>query len=321
MSIKLAISTVRATPVTADWNAWNTKYGRYPDVAMYFQALGPPTPEPLMYSAAITDCVNFGMVPNVAWSTSTSVDLSTVPGGSLDSQLDSSATTIEASALTEVQCRLWHEFNAPGNPWGPNVAAHPSNPSDATFIAALQYAVTRMRQTTSKIKFVWCADLWTAAGASSGHNQDPTPRWPGSSYVDIIGWDGYSTTGYSPSFDNALAGTEANYSTIMGLSGASGIPFQISESGTGVQSQKKTWYHDAILGGGGLLAKYPNINQFAVFDRDTDGSYRVDVWNPGPSYPVPTLATNTGDVYDPIAHAAFESLIARRPFVDYAPGA
>lgn len=132
--------------------------------------------------------------------------------------------------------RPMHEMN--GN-WG-YAWQTAQGTNAAAYVAAFQRMVTVIRAAAPNISIFWCPNIWSAGGVP-----DPTPWFPGTGYVDWVGFDGYNqnTGSYSSPaslFDDTMA-------TVTGL--APGKPVGIGETGCAAPTGspgKAAWITDLL---------------------------------------------------------------------------
>jgi len=111
----------------------------------------------------------------------TGVSLAAIASGQYDAYLRSYASAVKAFGA-RVILSFGHEMNGTWYSWGYQQT------SPAMFVAAWRHIVTMFRQQgADKVTWLWTVNVIdTAAGIPS-----PAPWWPGSSYVNWVGIDGY----------------------------------------------------------------------------------------------------------------------------------
>lgn len=132
-----------------------------------------------------------GMIPEITWeprSDFSTITYSGINSGTYDAYITTSADELKAFGQP-IFLRPFHEFNGSWMPWSLN-----SNGADATADADFIQAWRRMRrifreQGATNVKFIWCFANATVPKASWNY---PTAAYPGDSYVDWIGFDGYN---------------------------------------------------------------------------------------------------------------------------------
>lgn len=161
---------------TSGLTAFEAKTGTRPNVAVYYSGWLEP-----FQSRFAAELAGRGVVPLVQIDPE-GIDLSSIVNGKYDSYLK----TFAQSILTfghPVIISFGHEMNGNWYSWGNGKT------SPATFVAAWQHMVKAFRS--------WGADnvtwLWTINSVAGGPGPAATPQawWPGASYVDWVGIDGY----------------------------------------------------------------------------------------------------------------------------------
>lgn len=135
---------------------------------------------------------------NLNWASGNAgvVPFSTITGGSYDTWLEGIGSAIAAFGKPVI-LTFAHEFNTGGQyPWSWQGASNFSVQSGtggailtpAQWIAGWEYVRNKIRSTAGG----WDVWIW-APGASQigGSVESPAAYWPGSSYVDMVGLDGY----------------------------------------------------------------------------------------------------------------------------------
>jgi hypothetical protein len=126
-------------------------------------------------------------LPLLAWEPS-GVRFTDVTDGSEDGYLQQVATSMLAFPYT-VYVRPWPEMNANWSTWQPTPGGNkPDGGTPAQFIAAWRYLVSFFRSRgVTNLKFVFDPDSSTYSD-----NTPISTIWPGTSYVDVLGMDGYN---------------------------------------------------------------------------------------------------------------------------------
>lgn len=171
------------TNLSATYIAWNQDFSTYA-------------------GGFITKCNSNGLVPFVElepWNSGPNWNVtplfSDITSGTYDTWLQSIGTFI---ANTGKECILTfaHEMNVSGQyPWsqgdtgsGPGGGALTA----AEWILGWKYVHDKVNSTANGLaKWMWACSAWTG-----GTTIDPSPWWPGASYVDYVGIDGYPNTQY-----------------------------------------------------------------------------------------------------------------------------
>jgi hypothetical protein len=206
-----------------------------------------------------------------------------IASGAYDKQITDFALSVKSqlSPYGRTLVRPFWEFNYEGSEW--NDVNYGNNAAD--FVAAWQHFVNIFRQNNvTNVKW-----LWNPIRIGSSQAQNPTPYYPGSSYVDWIGTDAYPKNSYLTLYQ--LATTSGSgisfdwYDTFKSY----GKPMMFGETGvlpenkysSGAQT-RATWWNDALTE---LINQMPDVRAVEYFDSNTT----ADDWE----YDAP--GTTTGD--------------------------
>jgi mannan endo-1,4-beta-mannosidase len=152
--------------------------------------------------------------------------------GKYDHYLRSYASAVKAFGAPVI-LSFDHEMNGSWYPYGYRHA------SPAAFVAAWRHIVTVFRQQGTR-NVIW---LWTVNIVNTYNNKipDPAPWWPGSSYVNWVGIDGYYyTTKWT--FDSLFGPTIADIRRI------TNDPILISETGAASAADQTAKISDLFAG-------------------------------------------------------------------------
>jgi mannan endo-1,4-beta-mannosidase len=158
-------------------NAFTRTTGAKPDVVMYYSGWFVPFKAVFAATAAKN-----GAVPLVQMDPD-NVSVAAIAQGKYDAYLFSYAEAVRAYRHPVIMS-FGHEMNGYWYPWGYK------DTSPATFVAAWRHIVKLFR-TLGAQNVTW---LWTVNiinDSHGGHIPRPDPWWPGSSYVNWVGIDGY----------------------------------------------------------------------------------------------------------------------------------
>jgi mannan endo-1,4-beta-mannosidase len=193
--------------------------GKQPDLAPYYSSWGEP-----FAAAFATTAARHGAAPLVQINPA-HVQLTAITAGRYDGYLRQFADAVRAYRH-RVIIGFGHEPNGYWFSWGY------SHATAASFVAAWRHIVNVFRaQGTSNVTWLWTINIIDTKGGI----QPPAPWWPGSSYVNWVGIDGYY---YEPSWTFApLFGP-----TIKAVRALTRDPILISETAAGnaVQPTKIT---------------------------------------------------------------------------------
>lgn len=222
-------------------SAFTATTGVSPNVLMYYS----PWLEPFQASFAAEAARN-GARPLVQINP-TNTSLASIASGQYDTYLSTYAKAVQAYGHPVI-LSFGHEMNGHWYSWGY------SHTSSRVFVAAWRHVVTLFRQLgVTNVTWMWTVNIIDSIGGILS----PGPWWPGSSYVDLVGIDGYY---YQPSWTFAsLFGP-----TIAAVRGLTRDPIVIAETGAAVDQPAKIADLFAGIHLYGLLG-------FVWFDASADG--------------------------------------------------
>jgi mannan endo-1,4-beta-mannosidase len=196
--------------------------------------------------------------------------------GSENARLDAEAAAAKAYPHA-VYIRPWAEMNGDWQDFQPTASGSAEfGGTPAQFIAAWQYVVDRFRQDgATNVKWVFNPTSDTYAETT-----DVRTIWPGSSYVDVLGMDGYNWGN-----GNGLVWTAftdifyEQYTRLTGLDATA--PVWICEFGSkepqlndgaavDTGDSKAQWYRDALA-----TTAFPRITALVAFDADKERDWQV----------------------------------------------
>jgi hypothetical protein len=161
------------TPVTAFASATGAK----PDIVMYYSGWFVPFPV-----GFATTVARNGAAPLVQMDPD-GIKIAEISSGQYDGYLSSYAEAVRAYRHPVI-VSFGHEMNGDWSSWGYR------HTSPAVFVAAWQHIVKLFRALGAQ-NVTW---LWTVNvidDTAQGNIPNPAPWWPGSSYVNWVGIDGY----------------------------------------------------------------------------------------------------------------------------------
>ena len=199
--------------------------GRQPNVVSYYS----PWLEPFQLSFA-TSATEHGAITLVQLDPK-NVSLASIAAGQYDAYLRSYAAVVKAFG-NQVVLSFGHEMNGYWYTWGNQ------DTSPAVFVAAWRHIVTTFRAVGAN-NVIW---LWTVNVIDmTTLIPDPTPWWPGSSYVTWVGIDGYY---HSPSATFA----QVFGPTIVDVRVVTGDPILITETGAEPSAGQQAKITDLFAG-------------------------------------------------------------------------
>ena len=173
----LGVFTKGAPDSYSGITAFSSAIGTRPDVVMYYSGWYVPFPDNFATTAA-----NNGAVPLVQMNPD-SVSLAAIAAGKYDGYLSEYAEAVRAYR-DPVILSFGHEMNGNWSSWGYTHTA------PGVFVAAWRHIVTLFRALGAR-NVTW---LWTVNIINNtvvGRIPSPAKWWPGASYVNWVGIDGY----------------------------------------------------------------------------------------------------------------------------------
>jgi hypothetical protein len=168
-------------------NQFAQAIGRQPNVVLYYSQWLEP-----FNKGFATEAADHGAVALVQIGPR-NISLKSIASGRYDAYLRSYASAVKAFGA-QVILSFGHEMNGYWYPWGY------THTSPAVFVAAWRHIVTVFRE-QGATNVIW---LWTVNIIGVPNRiPEPSPWWPGNSYVTWVGIDGYywhSTTEFASLF-------------------------------------------------------------------------------------------------------------------------
>jgi Glycosyl hydrolase family 26 len=237
--------------------------GSYAGIDKFAQAIGRQPNIVLYYGNWLekfrvgfaTSAAQHGAVTLVQIGTA-NASLASIASGRYDSYWRSYANDVKAFGA-QVILSLDHEMNGSWYSWGYR------NTPPATFVAAWRHVVTIFRDEGAK-NVTW---LWTVnvTDALDHHILGPAPWWPGSSYVNWVGIDGYYY-GLSETFASLFG------PTIVDVRELTHDPIIIAETGATLSAGQPAKFTDLFNG----VLRFGLLG-FILFDQDGVIKY-VQTW-------------------------------------------
>ena len=169
---------VKGVPASyAGITAFKSTTGSKPDVVMYYSGWYVPFPAHFATTAA-----DEGAVPLVQMDPD-GISVAGIAGGKYDGYLSEYAESVRAYRHPVI-LSFGHEMNGDWYSWG-----YKKTPP-RVFVAAWRHIVTLFRNLGAKnVTWLWTVNIIN--DAHGGHIPQPNRWWPGSSYVNWVGIDGY----------------------------------------------------------------------------------------------------------------------------------
>jgi mannan endo-1,4-beta-mannosidase len=223
--------------------------GRQPNIVLYY----PPWLGKFQVGFA-TAAAKRGALTLVQLDTAKNVSLASIASGQYDAYWRSYANEVRAFG-GRVILSFDHEMNGDWYPWGYR------HTSPAVFVAAWRHIVTIFREQGARnVTWMWTVNVTDDLNDVTA----PAAWWPGRSYVNWVGIDGYY---YSPStVFSSLFG-----STMVDVRELTHDPILIAETGAAITAGQSTKIIDLFDGirAFGLLG-------FVLFDQD--GTKETESW-------------------------------------------
>lgn len=255
-TIQLGAYTPGAPASAAALSEYAAMVGRQPEIVMYYREFG----EPLMYSNEAANLRSTGQTPMVTWEPY-ETSLSSIASGASDAYL------VEQAELAKkwggpLMIRFAHEMNGNWYPWGASAVGADS------FVSAWRHVVDVFRATgANNVKWVWSPNV------EEGGKYPITPDFPGDSYIDYVGLDGYNwgaTSGNQwQSFESVFA---TSYALVTQLSTK---PVIITETSSGeAGGEKAGWIRTSFMQT--IPTAFPRVSAVIWFNKTQEEDWRIN---------------------------------------------
>ena len=214
----------------AEVAAFTKATGARPDVVMYYSGWFVPFP-----AGFATTVAKNGAVPLVQMDPD-GIKISQIASGRYDGYLSSYAEDVRAYGHPVI-LSFGHEMNGDWSSWGYR------HTSPALFVAAWRHIVNLFRALGARnVTWLWTVNIIN--NTKRGNIPSPAPWWPGSSYVNWVGIDGYylkPTWQFAPLFGPTIGVVKTLTSDPIlvaetGAIPAAGQPAKINDLFTGIRS-------------------------------------------------------------------------------------
>jgi beta-mannanase len=262
LPVALGVNTFNAPGRTSIRHYTRLAHAR-PAIVMWYQEFDTP----LITRAQLRDVRAERATPMISWRPVVdghqAVQFAAIARGDDDAYLKQQA--IKARRAKQlIFVRFGYEMNLSGQDYGSAV----SGETPASFVAAWRHIVTVFRDAAaSNVRFVWSPNTDCA-----GHCPF-TAYWPGDSYVDWLGLDGYN---FAAAHDAAWVSLHyifaSSYSTITGLSTK---PLMIAETASApTPGDKAAWIRRGFRHA--IPRAFPRVRAVVWFDQDKETDWRVN---------------------------------------------
>jgi mannan endo-1,4-beta-mannosidase len=252
-SIKLGVFNPGGPSNSESASAYMQAVGRQPEMTMWYHDFG----DTIMTSEERSALRASGQIPMVTWEPNRQ-SLSSIAGGSYDSYVRESARTVKGFG-SEVLLRFAHEMNGTWYPW---------HGSSSTYISAWQHLVTIFREEgVANVRWVW------APNVDNTGSMPFSSYFPGDSWVDYVGLDGYNwgaTTGNQwKSLREVFA---ISYAKITQLSSKPVIFTETSSSEIG--GDKADWIRTGFINT--IPNEFPRVSGVVWFNKSQEDDWRIN---------------------------------------------
>jgi hypothetical protein len=186
----LALGVAVFQPTTA-FQSYQSAVGSVPSFLEWYQSwpdsepgIGADSPLFLASQERLVEADH--LVPMISWGTE-NLPLTSIVNGSEDAAALAPAAALAKSYPGTLFIRLDWEMNGSWSAWNPdNVAQAGLGESPSTYVAMWQHVVNYFRNAgVTNVKWVWAPNVDAGAGTMAAY-------YPGDSYVDDVGLDGYN---------------------------------------------------------------------------------------------------------------------------------
>jgi beta-mannanase len=254
-TIQLGAYTPGAPANSSALSEYTAMVGRQPDIVMWYRDFG----QPLLYSDEITNFRATGQTPMATWEPYDQ-ELSQIASGAYDSYLHESAQIAKSWGST-LMIRFGHEMNGTWYPWAG------SNDTPEAFVAAWRHVVSLFRADgATNVKWVW------APNTEEGTKYPISPYFPGDSWVDYVGLDGYNWGSSANKWESLGEVFAVSYATVTQLSSKPVIITETSSSETG--GDKAAWIRSGFMTT--IPQSFPRISAVIWFNKSQEDDWRVN---------------------------------------------
>lgn len=230
--------------------------GMQPNIVSYYSLWPEPFQASFVHSATKHGAETvIQLVPTTA--NGDPVPLGSIASGKYDAYLNSFAASVKAFGA-RIVLSFGHEMNGSWYSWGYR------HTSPRAFVASWRHIVNVFRAAGARnVTWLWTINVMDKDVPAP--IPDPKPWWPGSSYVNWVGIDGYYFT--SSSVFASLFGP-----TISAVRGLTGDPILIAETGAPPVAGQAAKINDLFAG-----VRTYGLLGFMWFDENTEGrAWRID---------------------------------------------
>lgn len=221
------------------WDIYESHIGKKVSIMAYGNPFGQ-----LQSGQPLEHCVSRNAIPLITVMTENTT-IQKIANGEASAQIEQMGGVL-ASFNRRVVLRFAHEMNGSWYNYG-YTKVEPS-----VYIRAFRNVANGIKVKAPKVEMCWCPNI------IGGNVPDPSPWWPGSEFVDIVGVDGYNFGGTSPI--NVFKPTVERLRAI-----ASSKPIWICETGCVEEQNKPQWITTFLTE---TLPKELDIDALVYFNGD-----------------------------------------------------
>ncbi len=250
-------------------DAFEATLGQRPGIVHWYQGWGAGNKS--LDLSLLDAAVGRGALPMITWEPwdyTKGIDqpefsLKRIRQGAFDAYIKSWAIGLRTYGRP-VLLRFAHEMNGDWYPW--SVKANGNTAAD--FVGAWRRVVTIFRRARAdNVAFVWCPNAlgdWSAPLASC---------FPGDSYVDVVGIDGYNA-GTSVNWGGWRSFEDLFGATYDAIAAMSTRPFIIGETGCSeAGGDKSVWVNDMFAG---RERRFPRVGGISWFNEAREADWRIE---------------------------------------------
>jgi Glycosyl hydrolase family 26 len=254
--IELGVYTPGAPANAQALSDYAAMVGRQPDMVLSYRDFG----QPLLYSNEIANLRATGQTPMVTWEPY-GQGVAQIASGAHDAYLHASAKVAKAWGAT-LLLRFAHEMNGTWYPWAGG------NSSPDSYLAAWRHVVSVFRADgATNVKWVWSPNI------QEGSKYPISPYFPGDSWIDYVGLDGYNWGTRNGERWQSLEEVFApSYSIVTQLSSK---PVIIAETGSSeIGGDKAAWIRKGLMTS--IPQSFPRVSAVVWFNLAKEDDWRLD---------------------------------------------
>jgi Glycosyl hydrolase family 26 len=219
--------------------------GRQPNLVSYYSTWGEEFNADFAAMAASHGAITLVQIDP------SNVSLESIANGQYDAYLHSYAVAVKTFGA-HVVLSFGHEMNGRWSPWGYQ------HVRPAVFVAAWRHIVNAFRMVgASNVTWMWTVNIVNTSSFVPIPN--PSPWWPGSSYVNWVGIDGYF-------YDSSSTFAQVFGPTILEVRQLTGDPILIAETGAVPAAGQPARINDLFAG-----ARAYGLLGFLWYDQNGQG--------------------------------------------------